>query len=65
MKENDILKGKVHNGHIVEKDDDQEEEFNTMEEVQFNEDGDIELDESEVIDAATMKYYCDMALERS
>lgn len=61
--EDDILKGRKHNGHLNEKDDeecdesDEEETYETLEQVKMNEDGDIELDESEVIGADEIKMW--------
>lgn len=59
VKENDILKNRNHNAHVpmVEKD----EKFETMEEVECDENGDIELDDSDVIDPETMKHWCAQA----
>ena len=55
VKENDLLKGKPHNNHVVESDLDlDEEDFETTETVKFNESGDIELDEEDVINESTM-----------
>lgn len=68
VKENDILKNRHHNGHLAEKEDelDEDEEdveesdepFETMETVKENDDGDVELDESEIIDENLMKLWC-------
>jgi len=54
LKEDDILKGRVHNGHLEEA----EEDFETMEEVDLDANGDVKLDESEVIDPGLMKMWC-------
>lgn len=71
VKENDMLKGKKHNLHVDEAEDDEEvkeaeddkieeddEDYETTESVKVNEDGDVELDESEVIDQDLMKLWC-------
>lgn len=73
VKENDILKNKPHNAHIAEGEEDgdeskkdevsEDEDFETMEEVKEDADGNIELDESEVIDADLMKLWCNQAIE--
>jgi len=75
VKENDLLKNKPHNAHIAEgdkagdgdeekkEDVSEEEDFETMEEVKEDADGNIELDESEVIDADLMKLWCNQAIE--
>lgn len=59
VKENDILKNRNHNAHVpvVEKDD----RFETMEEVGYDENGEVELDDSDVIDPETMKHWCAQA----
>lgn len=59
VKENDILKNRNHNAHVpvVEKDD----RFETMEEVRYDENGEVELDDSDVIDPETMKHWCAQA----
>lgn len=43
--------------------DEAEEDFETTEQVKFNEDGEVELDEDEVIDADLMKEWCNRAIE--
>ena len=58
IEENDMLNDRPHNGHKPVSEGEEDGEFETSEEVKFNEDGDVELDESEVIDQATMKWYC-------
>ena len=74
VKENDMLKGRKHNAHVAEAEDDCEgckeseddeckeaeddEDYETTESVKMNEDGDVELDESEVIDQDLMKLWC-------
>lgn len=60
VEENDILKGRVHNGHVNE---DEEEDFETTESYKFNEDGDIELDDDDVIDESTMRRWCMQSIE--
>jgi len=52
-----MLNDRPHNGHKSVKEA-EDEEFETSETVQFDEDGDVQLDESDVIDQATMKWYC-------
>ena len=54
-----MLKGRVHNGHL----DETEEDFETMEEVDMDDNGDVKLDESEVIDPSLMKLWCSQSLE--
>jgi len=69
VKENDLLKGRTHNGHIAEGEKadgseekvDEDEDYETTEQVKETEDGDVELDESEVIDADLMKLWCKQA----
>ena len=58
IEENDMLNDRPHNGHKPVSEGEEDGEFETSEEVKFNEDGDVELDESEVSDQATMKWYC-------
>lgn len=59
LKEDDLLKGRVHNGHL----DETEEDFETMEEVDIDANGDVKLDESEVIDPSLMKMWCAKSIE--
>jgi len=73
--ENDMLKGKPHNNHVAEgetaeveaeeelDEEEEDEDFETVEEVKFNEDGDIELDEDDVIDESTMSKWCQQSIE--
>lgn len=73
--EDDILKktphngDASHNGHIKESEeeddeiDEDEEEFETTETVKEDEDGNIELDESDVIDPELMKLWCNQSIE--
>lgn len=51
VNEDDVIKGRKHNAHV------DEEEFETLESVKMNEDGDIELDESEKISADEVKMW--------
>lgn len=43
--------------------DEAEEDFETTESVKFNEDGEVELDEDDIIDADLMKEWCNRAIE--
>ncbi len=62
--ENDILHDRAHNAHIrVNEGEEDEEDFETTEEVRFNEDGDIELDDDDIIDESTMKRWCMQSIE--
>ena len=70
IEENDMLKGKPHNNHVVEADEkkkeetvDEEEDFETTETVNFNEDGDVELDEEDIINESTMSRWLRNAME--
>lgn len=64
VKENDILKGKPHNGHVAEGEEvDEDGDFETTESYKFNEDGDLELEDDDVIDEATMKRWCLQSIE--
>lgn len=69
IEENDILDGRVHNGHIpvneYEKDMDPIDEFETIEEVQYDEDGDVVIDESEQISPELMARWCSQSIERT
>ena len=72
VKENDILKGKHHNNHVDEgekeedkdvneKEDtevDETEIFETRESVKFDENGEVVLDEADVINESVMDYWC-------
>lgn len=63
VKEDDMLKGRNHNLHVDEAEDDVDEaekDDETVEEAEKKED-DVELDESDVIDAALMQRWCDQA----
>lgn len=61
-----MLKNRPHNGHqnVSECDQDSvdEEDFETMECISTNEDGDIQLDESDIIDSNLMKMWSDRAV---
>ena len=76
VKENDPLKGKVHNGHIAEAEDEEkvdeaedeekkvdedDEPYETMESYKFDKDGDVILESEDIIDANYMKSLCAMA----
>lgn len=61
VEEDDILKNRPHNAHVALGVG--EEKFETMEEVQFDEDGDVQLDESEVIDSDLMQTWCNQSVE--
>ena len=70
IEENDMLKGKPHNNHVVEADEekkektvDEEEDFETTETVNFNEDGDVELDDEDIINESTMSRWLRNAME--
>ena len=69
VEENDMLNGKPHNNHVAEGEeqssevDEAEEDFETIETVKFNEDGDVELDEEDVIDESTMQRWCQQSIE--
>lgn len=60
--EDDLLKNRPHNAHKSVNEKEEEDEcddvFETIEEVEFDEDGDVELDESDQIDAAQMRMWC-------
>jgi hypothetical protein len=68
VKENDYLKGRKHNGHIDEAEDDEEkpvkeaeEPYETMESFKFDKYGDVILESEDIIDAEYMKSLCMMA----
>jgi hypothetical protein len=50
-----MLKGRVHNGHLNEKDDEKVDEADE----EVDEDDDIELSEDEKIDESLMAWWCD------
>ena len=63
LKKCDPIKDRAHNKHrpVDECDPDvseQDDVFETIEEVQFDEDGDVKLDEADVIDESLMKSWC-------
>ena len=53
-------KNQPHNLHVA---DESEEEFETTESVKMTDEGDVELDESDVIDGDLMKLWCRQAVE--
>ena len=75
VKENDMLKGRKHNLHIDEADDEEkvdeaddkevkeaeDEQYETMESYKFDKDGDVILESEDIIDANYMKSLCAMA----
>ncbi len=70
VEENDMLRNRPHNGHIddpsgvvAEAEDVDEEDFETTETVNFNEDGDVELDDDDVINESTMSIWLRNAKE--
>jgi len=69
VEENDMLRNRPHNAHIddpagiKESEEDVEEDFETTETVKFNEDGDVELDDDDVIDESIMKIWCNQSIE--
>ena len=63
VEENDMLKNRPHNGHISAKETLAEKDFETTESVNFDEDGNVSLDEDDVIDEATMKQWCLQSIE--
>ena len=77
IEENDMLRNRPHNAHIddpkgvvvnegeddEEKVDEAEEDFETTETINFNEDGDIELDDDDVINESTMNSWLRNAME--
>ena len=65
-----MLKGKPHNNHVVEAEEEkkeetvsEEEDFETTETVNFNEDGDVELDDEDIINESTMNRWLRNAME--
>ena len=54
MMEDDMLKDRNHNGHVSMSEN---EEFETQESVNINSEGNVELDESDVIDPNLMKLW--------
>jgi len=63
VEEDDVLKNRPHNAHVSVAEDEDEEAFETMETVRETEDGDVELDESDVIDSNLMKMWCCQSVE--
>lgn len=66
VEENDMLRNKPHNGHIDDPagiKESEEEDFETVEEINFNEDGDVELDEDDIISESIMKKWCEQSIE--
>lgn len=65
--ENDMLRNGCtpHNGNGVHNGDDPtlDEQFETMEQIKFNDDGEIQLDESDIIDANLMSLWCNQSIE--
>ena len=68
IEENDMLRNRPHNAHISDpaavKVNEEEKDFETTETVKFNEDGDVELDDEDVIDESVMKKWCQQSIER-
>ena len=65
-----MLNGKPHNNHVAEGEeaedkevDESDEDFETTETVKFNEDGDVELDEEDIINESTMNRWLQNAME--
>ena len=64
-----MLNNRPHNNHIGEGEkaeeavDEAEEDFETTETVNFNEDGDVELDAEDVINESTMNRWLRNAME--
>ena len=71
VEENDMLRNRPHNAHVddpagvVSENDNEcnEDDFETTETITYNENGDIELDEEDVINESTMRKWCNMSLE--
>ena len=66
LEENDMLRGKPHNNHVAEdgnEDVAEDDDFETTESVKFNEDGDVELDDDDVINESTMNMWLRNAKE--
>ena len=73
VKENDVLKGKHHNNHVDEGEEedvdegedenlDEDELFETRESVQFDEDGNVILDKADVINEYVMDLWCSQVI---
>ena len=75
VEENDMLRNKPHNAHIddpagvkvneAEDDLEEKDDFETTESVKFDENGDIQLEDDDVIDESTMKRWCLQSIEVS
>jgi hypothetical protein len=67
MVENDMLRNKPHNNHISDpaaaKFNEAEEDFETTETISYNENGEIELGDEDVIDESTMNRWCAQSIE--
>lgn len=66
--ENDMLRNKPHNNHISDPkaanfNEDEEKDFETTESVSYNENGEIELTDDDVIDESTMNRWCAQSLQ--
>jgi hypothetical protein len=55
-----MLKNRPHNLHHA---NEAEKDFETLEEVKTTPDGNVELDESDIIDGDLMKLWCSQAVE--
>lgn len=58
--EDDMLKNRPHNAHVVA--EDEEDNFETMDDVKIDEYGEVQLDESDVIDRDLMRRWCDRSI---
>lgn len=58
--EDDMLKNRPHNAHVVA--EDEEDNFETMDDVKIDEYGEVQLDESDVIDRDLMRRWCDRSM---
>ena len=72
IEENDMLRNRPHNAHVNdpkavlpenEECDEDEEDFETVETVKFDENGDVELDDEDVINESTMNRWLQNAVE--
>ena len=71
VEENDMLRNRPHNAHINDprgviaegEDGECNEDFETTETITYNEDGNIELGEDDVINESIMQQWCNMSLE--
>jgi len=57
VEEDDLLRNRPHNAH-VSVDEDEDDVFETVEDIQFDDDGEVALEESDKIDAAQMRMWC-------